>query len=402
MSYLLGFDQKTLVPIRSDMTEETHRQRLAWTYCYIYDRQASIKLGKAFWSRGPGLCFQNQPGFGRSVRESARNNFPTLLTTSSKKGDDSASYVEALVEVTQIITNVHDTLYPNRDRTIAMVEIGDYAGLLDDFTRTFTEFELSWENQQFKTFPLNEMVWMSFHYSVLYAYSFGFQAHIMRAIAMIRLTRKMNKGYHRPVITAIFPRGTTGAADSKYILESIRTATQIISICVNDLCSTGAFKYLPFRFYGYMNFAAVFLIKAVFTGAIIPSNQGATLALLERLIRQLEAISTSDRGFSHPCTRGAKQLKSLIESLHAYRESSKSVGQTPYSVNDDNDEDAENKDIEELEQLLASDVDGNWGFSPSVAKDDFNNQQVLCIFLYCCYVNQSILLKGIVPLSLVL
>jgi hypothetical protein len=31
-----------------------NRKRLAWAACYMSDRQISVRIGKAFWSRGEG------------------------------------------------------------------------------------------------------------------------------------------------------------------------------------------------------------------------------------------------------------------------------------------------------------------------------------------------------------
>lgn len=67
---LAGLDQKTLVipeapdPDDEDAVEAAEtldRERVAWTYCYLFDRQGAIRTGKAFWSRGPGLCFTTGP-----------------------------------------------------------------------------------------------------------------------------------------------------------------------------------------------------------------------------------------------------------------------------------------------------------------------------------------------------
>lgn len=58
MAYALGLDQVSRS--RNDAVPEPllERSRLAWTYCYLFDRQVSTRQGKAFWSRGPSICFQ--------------------------------------------------------------------------------------------------------------------------------------------------------------------------------------------------------------------------------------------------------------------------------------------------------------------------------------------------------
>ena len=49
-------------------------------------------------------------------------------------GADSASLIQALMELTQIMTNAHDTLYPNRTRTNDLVRQGAYFRVRSDPT----------------------------------------------------------------------------------------------------------------------------------------------------------------------------------------------------------------------------------------------------------------------------
>ena len=108
LGYMLALDQTTLVPNipkapdtaegRATM-EKLDRDRTAWTYCYIFDRQISIRTGKAFWSRGPGLCFTG----------SSAESFPSMTPVPGMQ-DDFASLILAYVEITQTMTNAHDIL----------------------------------------------------------------------------------------------------------------------------------------------------------------------------------------------------------------------------------------------------------------------------------------------------
>lgn len=63
MAYALGLDQVSRS--RNDAIPDPmlERSRLAWTYCYLFDRQVSTRQGKAFWSRGPSICFQGYSNF---------------------------------------------------------------------------------------------------------------------------------------------------------------------------------------------------------------------------------------------------------------------------------------------------------------------------------------------------
>lgn len=55
IGYFLGLDRYSF-HVRGDDAKDPQwqRKRLVWTACYISDRQISIRLGRAFWSRGPG------------------------------------------------------------------------------------------------------------------------------------------------------------------------------------------------------------------------------------------------------------------------------------------------------------------------------------------------------------
>jgi hypothetical protein len=157
--YFIGLDQKTMLPAADVHDEKASHERLAWSYYYIFDRKASIRLGKAFWSRGPGLCFENPPVFNQNIPREAHQNFPSLISgdlpmlgdshypKSPADGgrmeisiDDNTILVHAYVELTRILTNTHDTLYLSRDRTIALVRMGEYYHIPDEFALIFTGF----------------------------------------------------------------------------------------------------------------------------------------------------------------------------------------------------------------------------------------------------------------------
>lgn len=84
---MMGLDSKTLTPAQpfdayaehTESEEILNRERVAWTCelssarslscladrfvctdCYMFDRQISIRTGKAFWSRGELICFVDE------------------------------------------------------------------------------------------------------------------------------------------------------------------------------------------------------------------------------------------------------------------------------------------------------------------------------------------------------
>lgn len=372
IGYYLGLDQKTLLSPSEVCDAETQRDRLAWTFCYTHDRHASIRVGKAFWSRGPGLCFQNP-----DVNESydSRVNFPSLVPESGSgdpmsktldtsitenswpgldwnrvKNEDYALLVQAYAELAQILTNIHDTLYPTRDRTIALVQVGGYYRMLDEFTRTFAAFELDWNSKRWGIFPLNETVWVTFHYAKLYAYSFAFQAHVHRATIKSqggsnynsngnsrssmapgerqhggngasnglngRQQRSAPSGSTMP--GKIFPRGLAGSPDAKFIFESINSAIELLKICIDDLYPGGVLAFLPTRYYGFFSYAAVSLIKAVFSGAVASRERRRIFTLVKRVIWCFSQVSRSfgaASGRHHPAEILARQLRTLVKTL---------------------------------------------------------------------------------------
>ncbi|KAL5480780.1 hypothetical protein ACEPAI_9720 [Sanghuangporus weigelae] len=314
IGYMLGLDQKTLRPIspgvedsgdrdndagtRSE-NERLDRDRLAWTYCYIFDRSISIRSGKAFWSRGPGLCFQRTHC---GAVPSASETFPSLRAIPGTQ-DDFSAMLQAYTELTQTMASAHDVLYPSKDRTIALVRVGDYHKYLDELTRTFlvlpsqafwtngtlqNGFRLNWEGKIWETQIVQECVWLTFHYTRLYIYAFAFQAHVQRNTTTTEDGKKVADN-------VIFPRGPMGSPDARFILEAIDAATELLHICVERLHPSGAMTYLPWRFFLYFQYAGVFLLKAVFVGAVVPQDQRAIVQLVKKVIVCLACASSDDQ-----------------------------------------------------------------------------------------------------------
>lgn len=73
-----------------------------------------------------------------------------------------ASPFTSYVELTQLMTSVHDILYPSRERTIALAKMGEYHKYLDEFKRSLEAFRRTWEGKFWGTYPLTEVVWITF------------------------------------------------------------------------------------------------------------------------------------------------------------------------------------------------------------------------------------------------
>ncbi|KAJ8098094.1 hypothetical protein POJ06DRAFT_258536 [Lipomyces tetrasporus] len=119
----------------------------------------------------------------------------------------------------------------------------------------------------------------------------------------------------RPTLANIvFPRGLAGSPDSKFIIESKKAATELLNLCIDKLHAGGALAYLPSRYYGYISYAVVFLIKIVFTGALVAKEQHNILSLVKRTIGCfVEFAVTVDK--AHPLVRRIGQLRKLVRAL---------------------------------------------------------------------------------------
>lgn len=301
MSYYLGLDQKTLLETDETMSEETHRMRFIWTYCHFEECQTSIRFGKALWTRGPTLCF---PSSYVNSSFSSFHNFPTLVPSANSL-EDHSSYMQALIDSTNLMSNIHDLLYPSRDRTISLVHLGDYHKILDEFTMSFASYKMTWEKKYWDILSLSETVWVSFNYARLYAYGFAFEAHMKRMTESTCEKLDAQK---------MFPMSMMATPDAKFITEAKNAAVQILTSCADNLRTYGAMAYLPARYYGYFGHSAVFLIKIIFTGAVNFTEQREILDLIGRVIACFcDEFKGLDR--YHPLIRCAQQLRTLLQTL---------------------------------------------------------------------------------------
>lgn len=60
LGYLLGIDRTGFRTEVEGQSAELNRKRLAWAACYMSDRQISVRIGKAFWSRGPVILLHHE------------------------------------------------------------------------------------------------------------------------------------------------------------------------------------------------------------------------------------------------------------------------------------------------------------------------------------------------------
>ncbi|QMW46275.1 hypothetical protein G4B11_009730 [Aspergillus flavus] len=264
-----------------------HRNRLAWIFTYLADRQISIQMGQAFWCRGPGL----------STRFTIED-YP-YLRPQKANGVDYASFVQAQVELTTIFGNIHDILYASKTRTVQLMLMGDYTKYLDDSSKALAMWKEAWANVDLP-FHLSGLLCLQFEYLRLYINAFAFQAVLYR-------TPKSPVGCDNGK-TSYFPYSVMASADGRHIYIAIDAAKSVLKYLMERLNPTKHLRYIPVRFYLYEIHASVFLFKALTVGALSSEEQQTCTTLVRQFISMLKSAATSP---SHIASRYSKLLTSL-------------------------------------------------------------------------------------------
>lgn len=76
IAYFLALDRYSFRFVDQEKDPNHSRKRLLWTCAYISDRHISIRIGKAFWSRGPG-----------PLTTLRREDYPSLIPKNSNQED---------------------------------------------------------------------------------------------------------------------------------------------------------------------------------------------------------------------------------------------------------------------------------------------------------------------------
>jgi len=120
IGYFLGLDRYSFRINDNAKDPQLQRKRLVWTACYVSDRQISIRIGRGFWSRGPG-----------PMTTLRKEDFPSLQPR-NRGEEDYASIFQATLELTMLFSNVHDVLYSNPSSVRSHLT-GGYIKYIDDF-----------------------------------------------------------------------------------------------------------------------------------------------------------------------------------------------------------------------------------------------------------------------------
>lgn len=223
------------------------RNRLSWTctFCisisrtianhttqvtYLSDRQISIRMGQAFWCRGPAL----------SARFTAQD-FPSLQPK-TPHDEDFASWLQAQVELTTLFGNAHDILFASKARTVELITRGDYVKYIDDTSRAMTAWKHAWQSIGVSS-PLKSCLTLMQEYLRLYVNAFAFQAVIYRA------SRLNSQGTANEQAHLDFPNSAMASADARHIYEALDAAESLLRIFIENFDPETHLRYMPARFY---------------------------------------------------------------------------------------------------------------------------------------------------------
>ncbi|KAJ6032001.1 hypothetical protein N7540_002733 [Penicillium herquei] len=271
--YFIGLDRTSFRgdPYGDQATEA--RRRLAWASCYVSDRLISVRIGRAFWSRGPG------PMTGLVSQD-----FPSLQPVN--EGDEDYSKIfQAMLDLTQLYGNVHEVLYSGMRTSNQMMLMGDYVKYVDDFRLAILRWKSLWGPLDCSA-PMRATLQLSYEYLRLYTTAFAFQAAISQSL----VKPKADGASHRDQLRTTF-KNVASMQDSRFIYESVDAAKAYLTILVDSVDPERHLHFMPLRFYLYGIYSAVFLYKARSFGMMVPSEEAKVQGLVARTTEVLKHAS---------------------------------------------------------------------------------------------------------------
>ncbi|KAL1893018.1 hypothetical protein Sste5346_006699 [Sporothrix stenoceras] len=285
LAYLQGLEQTGLLLNSVNKPADFERKRIAWAACYMSDREVSIRLGKGFWSRGPGPSTVLNAG-----------DFPTLRTQQAGAGD-LAQLFQARLEMTQLFSNAHDVLYSSTTHREQLFVGGEYVRYIDDFTAVLRKWKLVWGGLSL-TPSVKAALILSYEFLRLYINAFAFQATISRAITRARQSPPPSRSAVRPLFADL-----AGAPDARFIYESIDAANTLLSTLNDFIDPATALRYMPLKYYLYVIYAAVFLFKARVAGALAGDSGSSARRTINVTIDRLQKSSVNPHGLGQRYAR---------------------------------------------------------------------------------------------------
>ncbi|KAG9559364.1 hypothetical protein KCU79_g8321, partial [Aureobasidium melanogenum] len=309
IGYYLGLDKYSF-PVAGDIKDpQWKRKRLVWTCCYISDRQISIRIGRAFWSRGPG------PGL--AIR---KEDYP--YQPQNPGDEDFPRLFQATLELTLLFSNVHDVLYSSPGNSLRNHLTGGYYIKIVDASHTripslkssvltiFQDFRSAYYgwNAVYGTMTcspnLKAMLLMSYDYLRLYTNAFAFHATIRRALP------EGENG--KPSFSRVFYNNVGAVGDARFIYEGLDAAKSLLTTMNNFVDAERMLRYMPLRFYLFTVYAGVFLYHARTVGVMAPEEEASVRRMIQQTVTVLQR---SGVGESHPGSRYSQLLKLLWDKV---------------------------------------------------------------------------------------
>ncbi|KAI5277050.1 hypothetical protein E4T47_00247 [Aureobasidium subglaciale] len=291
IGYYLGLDKYSF-PVAGDIKDpQWKRKRLVWTCCYISDRQISIRIGRAFWSRGPGpgLAIRKED-FPYQPRNPGDEDFPKLF--------------QATLELTLLFSNVHDVLYSSPGNSLRNhLTGGYYIKIVDDFRSAYYGWNAVYGTMTCSP-NLKAMLLMSYDYLRLYTNAFAFHATIRRALP------EGENG--KPSFSRVFYNNVGAVGDARFIYEGLDAAKSLLTTMNNFVDAERMLRYMPLRFYLFTVYAGVFLYHARSVGVMAPEEEASVRRMIQQTVTVLQR---SGVGESHPGSRYSQLLKLLWDKV---------------------------------------------------------------------------------------
>lgn len=224
LAYALRLEESSFKGTRTP-DEPMLRNRLAWTFTYLSDRQISIRMGQAFWCRGPAL----------STRFTAAD-FPSLQPKFSYE-EDLSSLLEAQVELTTLFGNAHDILFASKSRTAELMVRGDYTKYIDDTMKAVAAWQRCWADISASR-HLKACLMLMYQYLKLYVNAFAFQAVLYRTSL-----RKTGSG------RLTFPASAMASPDARHIYQALEAAEDLLKTVIDDIDPERGLRFMPTRFF---------------------------------------------------------------------------------------------------------------------------------------------------------
>ena len=236
------------------------------------------------------------------------HDFPSLQPL-SPSDEDYGKIFQAILDLTQLYSNVHDVLYSGMRTSGQMMLMGDYVKYVDDFRTAIARWNTSWGGLVCSP-NIKTTLQLSYEYLCLYTNAFVFQAAISQAIANKPKptaggtdTQHSLRDHLRSTFTNV-----GSMPDARFIWASVAAAKAYLTLLSTQIDPVQYLRYMPLRYYLYGIYSAVFLYKA--------RSFGVMDAMEERQVRQLvygttEALNRASVSAQDPGSRYARLLELL-------------------------------------------------------------------------------------------